>query len=92
MNKAGAMVASGALKALKARLDPSSVNGGPLLGLNGTVIKSHGGADASGFANALLVAANLAASHYAEDIARNLARLAPRRADKTDGVVSEPSR
>ena len=91
INKAGALVASGALKALKARLDPSSVNGGPLLGLNGTVIKSHGGADASGFANALLVAANLAASHYAEDIVRNLARLAPRHAGQEAGAVSEPT-
>ena len=89
INKAGALVASGALKALKARLDPSSVNGGPLLGLNGTVIKSHGGADASGFANALLVAANLASSRYAEDIARNLARLTPRQAGLDAGAMSE---
>ena len=75
MNKAGALLASGALNALKARLDPSSVNGGPLLGLKGTVVKSHGGADARGLANAYFVAANLAGSNYAEDVARNMARL-----------------
>ncbi len=76
MNKAGAVLASGALRSLKARLDPSSVNGGPLLGLNGTVVKSHGSADARGLANAYVVAANLAGSHYAQDVARNMARLA----------------
>ncbi len=75
VNKAGAVLASGALRSLKARLDPSSVNGGPLLGLNGTVVKSHGGADARGLANAYVVAANLAGSDYAQDVARNMARL-----------------
>ena len=75
LNKAGAVLASGALRSLKARLDPSSVNGGPLLGLNGTVVKSHGGADARGLANAYVVAANLAGSDYAQDVARNMARL-----------------
>jgi glycerol-3-phosphate acyltransferase PlsX len=73
--KAGAVVASGALKTMRARLDPSSVNGGPLLGLNGVVVKSHGGADARGFANAIVVAADLAASDYAEHIAANMQRL-----------------
>ncbi len=76
LSKIGALLASGALNKMRARLDPSSVNGGPLLGLNGTVVKSHGGADARGFANAVLVAANLAASDYAAEIARNLQRLA----------------
>ena len=75
MAKAGALMASGALNAMRTRLDPSSVNGGPLLGLNGVVVKSHGGADAKGFANAIKVAADLAASDYAEHIARNMERL-----------------
>jgi glycerol-3-phosphate acyltransferase PlsX len=73
--KAGAVVASGALKKMRTRLDPSSVNGGPLLGLNGVVVKSHGGADAKGFANAIKVAADLAESDYAQHIARNMERL-----------------
>ena len=70
---AGALVASGALGRMRARLDPSSVNGGPLLGLRGTVVKSHGGADAAGVANALVIAADLAASDYLAQIERNLA-------------------
>ncbi len=73
--KLGAAIASGALNKMRARLDPSSVNGGPLLGLNGTVVKSHGGADAKGFANAVKMAADLAASDYAAQIARNMDRL-----------------
>jgi glycerol-3-phosphate acyltransferase PlsX len=73
--KLGAMIAMGALKRMRARFDPSTVNGGPLLGLNGVVVKSHGGADAKGFANAIKVAADLAASDYAEHIAANVERL-----------------
>jgi glycerol-3-phosphate acyltransferase PlsX len=75
MAKAGAVLASAALRRMRDRFDPSSVNGGPLLGLNGVVVKSHGGADAKGFANAIKVAADLAASDYAEHIARNMERL-----------------
>ncbi len=60
---------------MKDRIDPRSINGGPLLGLNGIVVKSHGGTDAVGFANALKVAADLARSDYSAEIARNLQRL-----------------
>jgi len=44
------------LRKLKLRLDPRLYNGASLVGLNGTVIKSHGGADALAFANAIEVA------------------------------------
>ena len=84
--KLGALIASSALRSLKARLDPSTVNGGPLLGLKGTVVKSHGSADARGFANAIGVAADLAASSYADEIARNMDRLVAIKAAAT----SEP--
>jgi glycerol-3-phosphate acyltransferase PlsX len=73
--KLGAIIASAALKRMRTRLDPSSVNGGPLLGLNGVVVKSHGGADAKGYANAVKMAADLAASDYAAQIALNLEKL-----------------
>src|SRR5262249_47570530 len=39
----GALLAAGGLRALRARMDPRHLNGGPLLGLNGIAIKSHGG-------------------------------------------------
>ncbi|OYX30231.1 MAG: phosphate acyltransferase [Caulobacterales bacterium 32-69-10] len=73
--KLGALIAMAALDRMRARFDPSGVNGGPLLGLNGVVVKSHGGADAKGFANAIKVAADLAASDYAAHSARNMERL-----------------
>ena len=75
LSKIGAVIASGALKKMRAKLDPSSVNGGPLLGLNGVVVKSHGGADDRGFANAIKVAANLARSHYAEEFKASMSQL-----------------
>jgi glycerol-3-phosphate acyltransferase PlsX len=56
----GAVIASGALKALRRKLDPRALNGGIFLGLNGVVVKSHGGTDAVGFASALDMAIDMA--------------------------------
>jgi len=41
------------LKSFKAKIDPRQYNGASLLGLQGIVIKSHGGADVVAFANAI---------------------------------------
>jgi glycerol-3-phosphate acyltransferase PlsX len=49
----GYLFARKAFAALKEKIDPDKVNGGVFLGLNGLVIKSHGGADAEGFAAAI---------------------------------------
>ena len=49
----GYFFARQAFKTLKDKMDPRKVNGGVFLGLNGVVIKSHGGADAEGFAAAI---------------------------------------
>ena len=49
----GAVLAQGAFRALKEKLDPRQLNGGIFLGLNGIVVKSHGGTDAEGFAYAV---------------------------------------
>ncbi|MGZ8362796.1 MAG: phosphate acyltransferase, partial [Caulobacteraceae bacterium] len=73
-SRIGALIASPALKAMRRRIDPASVNGGPLLGLNGIVVKSHGGAEARGYANAIVVAADMARSDFAAKIERNLNR------------------
>jgi glycerol-3-phosphate acyltransferase PlsX len=59
-SKLGAVIASGALTALRRKLDPRAQNGGVFLGLNGIVVKSHGGADAVGFASALDMAIDMA--------------------------------
>jgi glycerol-3-phosphate acyltransferase PlsX len=52
-SKLGYLLARGAFKALKEKLDPNRSNGGVFLGLNGIVVKSHGGTDAEGFAYAV---------------------------------------
>lgn len=54
--KTGALLARKALKRVKNALHPSEHNGAPLLGLNGIVVKSHGGADAHAYACAIDVA------------------------------------
>lgn len=51
--KIAGFLATPALKHLKNRLDPSRYNGASLLGLNGIVVKSHGGANVFGFQNAI---------------------------------------
>ncbi len=71
---AGAFVASGALKKMSARLNPSTINGSPFLGLNGVVVKSHGSADAAGIAHAVRLAVNLASSDILSEVAETLAR------------------
>jgi phosphate acyltransferase len=49
----GYLFARSAFQRLRERMDPRRVNGGVFLGLNGIVIKSHGGTDAEGFAAAI---------------------------------------
>jgi glycerol-3-phosphate acyltransferase PlsX len=55
----GALLAYGGMKRLKHRVDPRLYNGGMFLGLNGICVKSHGGSDDVGVANAILRAAEL---------------------------------
>jgi glycerol-3-phosphate acyltransferase PlsX len=52
MAKIGYLFARSAFAALRDKMDPRKVNGGVFLGLEGIVIKSHGGTDAIGFASA----------------------------------------
>jgi glycerol-3-phosphate acyltransferase PlsX len=52
-SRLGYLFARSAFRALRDKMDPRKVNGGVFLGLNGVVIKSHGGTDAEGFASAV---------------------------------------
>lgn len=61
-----------ALFKLKRRIDPRRVNGAVFLGLNGVVIKSHGGTDKVGFANAVNIAIGLAESDFLHAIDERL--------------------
>ena len=58
--KLGYILARGAFDALRDKLDPRKVNGGVFLGLEGIVVKSHGGTDALGFASAIDMAHDMA--------------------------------
>ncbi|HEX2724802.1 MAG TPA: phosphate acyltransferase PlsX [Beijerinckiaceae bacterium] len=60
--KVGYLFAKRAFDALRDKMDPRKVNGGVFLGLDGVVIKSHGGTDALGFASAIDIAYDMA--HY----------------------------
>jgi glycerol-3-phosphate acyltransferase PlsX len=62
LSKIGYLLARPAFRALRDKLDPKKSNGGVLLGLNGVVVKSHGGTDADGFAYAVDVGYEMA--HY----------------------------
>ena len=75
--KLGALIASGALNSLKRKLDPRASNGGIFLGLNGVVVKSHGGTDALGFASALDMAIGMAKSGIIPRIAADRAGITP---------------
>ena len=61
-SKIGYLLARPAFRMLRDKMDPNKSNGGVFLGLNGVVIKSHGGTDAEGFAAAIDVGYNMV--HY----------------------------
>jgi glycerol-3-phosphate acyltransferase PlsX len=56
LRKLGYLAARPALNALRTRIDPRRYNGASMIGLNGIVIKSHGGTDLFGFQRAIEVA------------------------------------
>ncbi len=58
--RVGGLIARGSFRAVRRKLDPRT--GGVFLGLNGLVVKSHGSADANGFASAIDLAVDMAAS------------------------------
>ncbi len=70
----GAVLAQGAFQALRAKMDTRKMNGGMFLGLNGIVIKSHGGADSVGFASAIDLGYDMAASDLVASIAKDVER------------------
>ena len=68
MARFGALLASPALRAMQARVDPRHYDGAMFLGLNGICVKSHGGTDAIGFSSAVRVAVELVADGVNEGI------------------------
>ena len=74
LSKLGALLASSALNALRRKMDPRTVNGGVFMGLNGIVIKSHGGTDEIGFKSALGLGYEMARSRLIDKIGEGMQR------------------
>jgi glycerol-3-phosphate acyltransferase PlsX len=71
----GYLLARPALNALRARVDPRRYNGAIFMGLNGICVKSHGGTDAFGFANAIGVAVDMVANGAIEKMKQDFAQV-----------------
>ena len=71
-SKAGFALSQPALTLLKVHLDPNNHNGAVFLGLNGLVVKSHGGANPKGVANAIHVAASMVRNDITRKIGEDL--------------------
>ena len=84
----GGVLASGALATLRRKLDPRASNGGIFLGLNGVVVKSHGGTDALGFASALDMAIDMAKADIITKILADRAVLTPLPPEPAGAVAS----
>ena len=72
--KLGYWLAKSALREMRAKIDPRAYNGAVFVGLNGISVKSHGGTDAAGFANAIGVAVDLVRGRFTERIQADLAQ------------------
>ncbi len=81
----GAVFARGALDKLRRKVDPRRVNGGVFLGLNHTVIKSHGSADETGVEAALNLAYTLAQAGFSDKLAARVASAVSLAQDTGDG-------
>ena len=75
LSRIGALFALTSLQRMNKRIDPRRVNGGVFLGLNGTVVKSHGAADATGFASAIGLAFDMAKRDFHTTLAAQVAKL-----------------
>jgi glycerol-3-phosphate acyltransferase PlsX len=89
MARIGYLFARGAFQSLRAKLDPNASNGGVFLGLNGIVIKSHGGTDAEGFASAIDIGYTMARSGIVDEISGDLAAYRETQARMTEEVAQK---
>jgi glycerol-3-phosphate acyltransferase PlsX len=71
----GALLARPGLDRLREWLDPRRYNGAVMLGLNGVVVKSHGGTDAPGFAHAVDVAMDMVVHRFNDRMREGLERI-----------------
>jgi glycerol-3-phosphate acyltransferase PlsX len=75
LSRIGYMFSKAGFNVLRQKLDPRAVNGGVFLGLNGVVVKSHGGTDGLGFATALDLAIEMGGSDFVQRVADAMSHL-----------------
>lgn len=85
LSRIASLLAYTSMRRLSRRIDPRRVNGGVFLGLNGTVVKSHGAADATGVAAALQLAFRLAEAGFSDHLAVRVASTGRTQADMSSG-------
>ncbi|WP_068116495.1 phosphate acyltransferase PlsX [Tropicimonas marinistellae] len=81
LSRIAALLAMTSMRRLAKRTDPRRVNGGVFLGLNGTIVKSHGSADATGVSAAIKLAFQLAQAGFSDRLAARVASTSPLRQD-----------
>ncbi|MEM1360129.1 MAG: phosphate acyltransferase PlsX [Pseudomonadota bacterium] len=79
LSRIAALLALTSMRRLSVRIDPRRVNGGVFLGLNGSVVKSHGSADPTSVAAAVKLARQLGRANLQERLTARLASLSPAR-------------
>ncbi|KEJ89563.1 phosphate acyltransferase PlsX [Sulfitobacter donghicola] len=77
LSRLSSLLAYTSLMRLQKKIDPRRVNGGVFLGLNGTVVKSHGSADATGISAAIKLAAQLSENGFNDKLAARVAASLP---------------
>ena len=73
--KIGYLFAKKAINNFRLQMDPRKYNGAVFLGLNGVAVKSHGGTDAFGFANAIGVAVDMVQYNFILDLKNKISKL-----------------
>jgi len=86
LSRLAILLARRAFNKMRSRIDPRLYNGATFLGLNGIVVKSHGGTDGFGFANAISVAVDMVTNEINEFIMLELSEFGEQ--NSTEAVVS----
>jgi phosphate acyltransferase len=75
LRKLGALLAGGAFKSLKRRIDPDEYGGAVLLGINGICIKAHGASSPKAVKNAVRIAFEFVGGQFNEHIVQEIKKL-----------------
>ena len=88
LSRLGYLLARPTLATLRDRLDPRSYNGALFVGVNGVVVKSHGGADARGIANAIGVALDMLRGRFNDHLVEDLNAFAKQQMPRATAAAS----